>query len=242
MNLQMIGTGNAFAKKYFNNNALIEQDGFKLLIDCGITAPLALYELGIGMEELNAVLITHTHGDHVGGLEEYGFQMKFKHGRRPVLYLPDPLVDPLWQHTLSGGMTQDGLEKLEDAFDVRPLRAGDVQELAPNLCVELIPTQHITGKKSYSLILNRDVFYSADMTFDPDLLTSLVHDRGVRRILHEVQLEGPGAVHTTLDELLSLPEEIQAMTKLMHYADNKDMFVGQTGKMEFLEQGVVYSI
>ncbi|WP_172250017.1 MBL fold metallo-hydrolase [Saccharibacillus deserti] len=242
MNLQMIGTGNAFAKKYFNNNALIEQDGFKLLVDCGITAPLALYELGIGMEELDAVLITHTHGDHVGGLEEYGFQMKFKHGRRPVLFVPESLVDPLWQNTLSGGMTQEGLDKLEDAFDVRPLRVGDVRELAPNLCVELVHTEHIAGKKSYSLLLNRDVFYSADMTFDPELLTALVRDRGVRRILHEVQLEGPGAVHTTLDELLSLPEEIQAITKLMHYADNRDRFVGRTGRMEFLEQGVVYPI
>lgn len=242
MNLQMIGTGNAFAKKYFNNNALIEQDGFKLLIDCGITAPLALYELGIGMEEIDAVLITHTHGDHVGGLEEYGFQMKFKHGRKPVLYLAEALVDPLWTHTLSGGMTQDGLERLEDAFDVRTLRVGDVQELAPNLCVELIRTQHIRGKKSYSLVLNRDVFYSADMTFDPELLKTLVRDRGIRHIFHEVQLEGPGEVHTTLSELLSLPEEIQAITKLMHYADNKDRFEGRTGKMEFLEQGLVYSI
>ncbi len=242
MKLQMIGTGNAFAKKYFNNNALIEQDGFKLLIDCGITAPLALYELGIGMEELNAVLITHTHGDHVGGLEEYGFQMKFKHGRKPVLYLADTLVEPLWNHTLSGGMTQEGLDRLEDAFEVRQLRAGEVQELAPNLCVELLRTQHIAGKKSYSVILNRDVFYSADMTFDRELLETLVRDRGIRRIFHEVQLEGPGQVHTTLDELLSLPEEIQEITKLMHYADNKDQFEERAGKMSFLEQGEVYSI
>ncbi|GGN96167.1 MBL fold metallo-hydrolase [Saccharibacillus kuerlensis] len=242
MNLQMIGTGSAFAKKYFNNNALIEQDGFKLLIDCGITAPMALYQLDIGMEELDAVLVTHMHGDHVGGLEEYGFQMKFKHGRRPVLYLADTLAAPLWNNTLSGGMTQEGIEKLEDAFDVRTLHTGDVQEIAPNLCVELVHTQHIEGKNSYSLILNRDVFYSADMTFDRELLMTLVRDRGVRRIFHEVQLEGPGAVHTTLDELLSLPEDIQEMTQLMHYADNRDEFEGRIGKMKFLEQGLVYSI
>ncbi|MDO3409334.1 MBL fold metallo-hydrolase [Saccharibacillus sp. CPCC 101409] len=242
MNLQMIGTGNAFAKTYFNNNALIEQDGFRLLIDCGITAPLALHKLGIDFGELDAVLVTHTHGDHVGGLEEYGFQMKFKHGRRPVLYLAESLVEPLWNHTLSGGMTQEGLERLEDAFDVRPLRVGEVQEIAPNLCVEPVRTQHIAGKKSYSLILNRDIFYSADMTFDRELLLNLVRDRGVRRIFHEVQLEGPGIVHTTLDELLSLPEEIQAITRLMHYADNRDEFEGRTGKMTFLEQGEIYRI
>ena len=152
------------------------------------------------------------------------------------------MIEPIWNHTLSGGMTQEGLEKLEDAFDVRPLRAGEVCELTPNLSVELLRTQHIVGKKSYSVVLNRDVFYSADMTFDRELLTTLVRDRGIRRIFHEVQLEGPGEVHTTLDQLLSLPEEIQEMTKLMHYADNKDQFEKRAGKMSFVEQGEVYSI
>jgi hypothetical protein len=40
-----IGTGNAFAKVYANNNAIIDVDGYRLLIDCGITAPSALHKL-----------------------------------------------------------------------------------------------------------------------------------------------------------------------------------------------------
>lgn len=43
LRIQMIGTGSAFAKKYFNNNALIYTKIGKLLVDCGITAPQALY-------------------------------------------------------------------------------------------------------------------------------------------------------------------------------------------------------
>lgn len=39
LQLQMLGTGSAFAKKYFNNNALLGDGSFTLLIDCGITAP-----------------------------------------------------------------------------------------------------------------------------------------------------------------------------------------------------------
>ncbi len=43
LELQMIGTGSAFAKTYFNNNALLTDGAFTLLIDCGVTAPLALH-------------------------------------------------------------------------------------------------------------------------------------------------------------------------------------------------------
>jgi hypothetical protein len=44
--VQMIGTGSAFAKVFNNNNALLTVEGLSLLVDCGITAPKALHELG----------------------------------------------------------------------------------------------------------------------------------------------------------------------------------------------------
>lgn len=46
LSLQMLGTGNAFAKNYFNNNGLLLADDYTLLIDCGITAPLAMHTIG----------------------------------------------------------------------------------------------------------------------------------------------------------------------------------------------------
>lgn len=46
LQLQMLGTGSAFAKKNYNNNALLLGDDFTLMIDCGITAPTSLYQLG----------------------------------------------------------------------------------------------------------------------------------------------------------------------------------------------------
>ena len=49
------------------NAALVETDGFGLLIDCGIhprmlTARLA--EVGSSWRKISAVILTHTHGDH----------------------------------------------------------------------------------------------------------------------------------------------------------------------------------
>lgn len=242
LRLQMLGTGGAFAKVYFNNNALISSDQFKLLIDCGITAPMAMHKLGIQPEDIDAVLITHIHGDHVGGLEEFVFRMKYGAGRKPVLYVAESLAEPLWNHTLKGGLGQDGITCLEDAFEVRLLEEGIPCVIAENLKVELIRTPHIPGKTSFSLFINEEIFYSADMIFQPDLLRGLVNERGCKKILHEVQLTGPGEVHTTLSELLSLPEHIQSMISLMHYGDDMEHFVDSAGDMKFLRQHEIYTL
>lgn len=243
LRLQMLGTGGAFAKTYYNNNALLDAGDFTLLIDCGITAPMALHAIGKPVDEIDAVLITHIHGDHVGGLEELAFRRKFGSGQKPILYVADNLVEPLWENTLKGGLSQDGvIHSLNDVFDVRLLKEGEPSQLSPELKVELIRTPHIPGKPSYSLYLNEEIFYSADMTFQPELLEKLVRERGCRRILHEVQLTGPGQVHTTLQELLTLPSEIQRQILLMHYGDEMESFRGATGEMDFLRQHEIYTL
>ncbi|MEF2964599.1 MBL fold metallo-hydrolase [Paenibacillus sp. M1] len=242
LRLQMLGTGGAFAKKYFNNNGLLYADDFTLLIDCGITAPLALHQTGVSLDKIDAVLVTHIHGDHVGGLEEFAFRMKYGYGRKPVLYIADKLVAPLWENTLKGGLSQEGIASLEDAFEVRTLTEGTVHSLSPSLKVEIMQTPHIPGKASYSLYFNGEIFYSADKTFQPDLLTRLVEQRNCRKILHEVQLTGPGEVHTTLDELLSLPAALREKIMLMHYGDEMEDYIGRTKEMEFLRQHEIYTL
>ena len=241
LQLEMLGTGNAFAKSYYNNNALLTDEQFTLLIDCGITAPLALHNLGKPFNEIDAVLITHIHADHVGGLEELAFQMKYIYERKMILYISDDLVEPLWENTLKGGCYQTGeITRLEDIFDVRPLQPLKPHYITEHMIVELIPTKHIPGKESYSLYINESIFYSADMTFDPSLLLHLVQTRGCKTILHECQLQGPGEVHTTLHELLTLSEDIQQRIYLMHYSDEKDHYLNETGHMTFLEQHLIY--
>ncbi|WP_307470402.1 MBL fold metallo-hydrolase [Paenibacillus harenae] len=241
MIIQMVGTGNAFAKKYDNNNALIEAGGYRLLLDCGITLPKALHQTGLTFNDLDAILISHIHGDHVGGLEELAFQMLFKYGRKPTLYIVDRIIEPLWEQTLRGGLTQGPLQTLDDFFEVRKLQAGQETQIAPGISVLPIETKHIVNKKSYSFLFNRNFFYSADMRFDGELLQRLV-DEGVETIYHDCQLEIPAVVHAGIDELMTLPSGIQQKTWLMHYGDTMEQFVGKTGEMRFVEQLKRYEV
>jgi phosphoribosyl 1,2-cyclic phosphodiesterase len=62
----MLGSGSA------GNSALIATDHCKILVDGGLSArqiALRLEQCGVALEQLDGVLLTHEHGDHVCGLE-----------------------------------------------------------------------------------------------------------------------------------------------------------------------------
>ncbi|MNC10815.1 ribonuclease Z [compost metagenome] len=243
VNLQMLGTGDAFAKKYYNNNGLLLSRDYTLLIDCGTTAPLAMEKLDRSFGDVNAVLITHIHNDHVGGLPELYRLMKSKFGRKMTLLIAGTLTEPLWESFQKNSpAAAQNPSSLEDAFEIRLLKPGTPYKLSPEITLELVRTPHIRGKDSYSLLLGGDIFYSADMIFQPELLLRLVRKQGIRQIFHDCQLTGPGYVHTALSELLSLPEDVRELIRLMHYGDNKPEFEGRTAEMTFLEQHVIYEL
>ena len=66
MQVTFLGSGGALCDHRVNyqNNALIEGPGGLLLLDCGTTAAQSLRELGVHACAVDAVALTHLHGDH----------------------------------------------------------------------------------------------------------------------------------------------------------------------------------
>jgi phosphoribosyl 1,2-cyclic phosphate phosphodiesterase len=88
--------------------ALLEADGMSLLID---TPPeLRLQLIGAGVRQIDAVLYTHEHADHVAGIDD----LRTLSLRRPA---PIPLYGA--QHTL-----EYVRERYRYIFDAAPLPAG----------------------------------------------------------------------------------------------------------------------
>ena len=134
MKIKVIGCGNAFSTKQFNQSFLLEEDGRRLLFDCGFQVPAALNYHGIDIKTIDDIYISHAHADHCGGLEFAAFS-KYDWVNRPrsykkstVKYAPKlianhTLLKDLWDKTLRGGLeSMEGFQSdIETFFEPCPI-------------------------------------------------------------------------------------------------------------------------
>jgi ribonuclease BN (tRNA processing enzyme) len=67
--VQFLGTGGPLAAGgRLQTCILIESDRRRYLVDCGMTALVSMARFGIDPGSIAAVLVTHLHGDHYGGV------------------------------------------------------------------------------------------------------------------------------------------------------------------------------
>ncbi len=67
--LRVLGSGDAFASggRFFTCFD-VRHPGGRFLIDCGASALIAMKRWGVPPNEIDAILVTHFHGDHFGGI------------------------------------------------------------------------------------------------------------------------------------------------------------------------------
>lgn len=64
-----VGSGDSFGSGgRFNTCFLVDTPGFRFCIDFGATSLVALNRLDIAHNSIDAILLTHLHGDHCGGV------------------------------------------------------------------------------------------------------------------------------------------------------------------------------
>lgn len=69
VNLTFVGSGEAFgAGGRFQTCFLVRTPGFNFVIDFGASSLISLNQLGISHNEIDAIVLTHIHGDHCGGV------------------------------------------------------------------------------------------------------------------------------------------------------------------------------
>lgn len=217
MFITMLGVGNGFSRGVYNNNALLEQNGQKTLIDCGSTAWESLERLGLREESIDAVFVTHLHFDHVGGLEAAALHTKYFSHRRMRLIVPAPLRESLWKNCLKGGLwnPEGGCSTLEDYFDVVAPEEGEPFTLCGDIQATWFPTRHISGKFSCGLLVKDQFAYTSDMQYDPQLMDHLTAEN-VRVIFHDCQMKN-ASVHAAYEQLLTYPPAVREKLVLMHH-------------------------
>jgi ribonuclease BN (tRNA processing enzyme) len=79
--LTLLGVGNAFDPAP-NSSALVQADGFTLVIDCGFSAAPALWRRLPEADAVDALVLTHHHADHCFGVVPWLDRMAYNGRRR----------------------------------------------------------------------------------------------------------------------------------------------------------------
>jgi hypothetical protein len=105
MKITAVGVGNAFSAINFNQSFVVEEDGRKMLIDCGMQTPNALAKAGFKAKDIDDI--------YIGGLEYFAF-VRYDWGKHPRMwsegcYAPRliancQLLKDLWDKSLRGGL------------------------------------------------------------------------------------------------------------------------------------------
>jgi ribonuclease BN (tRNA processing enzyme) len=92
MHLQFIGSGDAFGSGgRFNTCLHLVGERANLLIDCGASSLVAMKRLGIDRNAIDAILLTHFHADHFGGIPFFMLDAQFISRReRPLTIIGPP--------------------------------------------------------------------------------------------------------------------------------------------------------
>ena len=101
--LCFVGVGSAFAKKNAQSSLIIAKNGKTILVDCGATIPGALYQQNVDLCSFDYYHFTHSHSDHIGGVEELLLKSRYVNQRKPPVIITDNYGKILWDDSLRGG-------------------------------------------------------------------------------------------------------------------------------------------
>lgn len=240
LEIVFLGTGTAFSRSNYQTNFLVIKGDTHILVDFGMTGPQALHALNRRAEDISVILPTHSHSDHIGGIEYLTLINRYSaipQGRpKLTMITTEEYRTVLWDQSLRGGLEYNEMNSegtrlsFDDLFDAHLCKqiSSDGRLIYRThffgVDIELFHTNHIPGEAetpsdafiTYGVFIDDRVFISGDTKFDENLI-DLYSDRS-EAMFHDASLTR-NAVHASVNELRTLPASIRNRMYLMHYQD-----------------------
>jgi len=174
--ITFIGSGDAFGNGgRFQTCIRVRADGATALVDCGATSLTAMRAQGVDPGEVAAVVVTHLHGDHFGGLPFLVLDGQFTRRTAPLtVFGPVGTRDRLHaaMEVLYPGST--GVRRRFEVDVVELDGAGGTRRCGP-LAVRGWEVDHASGGPALAVRVDAagaSFGYSGDTAWTPALVTA----------------------------------------------------------------------
>ncbi|MBI4724419.1 MAG: MBL fold metallo-hydrolase [Rhodomicrobium sp.] len=152
MKLTIIGCSDAFSSGgSYHSCYLLDTSKGRLLLDCGANSPLALKRAGIALSSIGAVVISHCHGDHFGGLPFLFLDKMFiERGPAPLEILGPPGIEARTAALIE--CLYPGIAAMPRSFDLvySELKPGETTPWR-GLPITAYEADHFSGSPSLAL-------------------------------------------------------------------------------------------
>jgi ribonuclease BN (tRNA processing enzyme) len=219
MALRFLGVGSAQAVELGSSGAVLERDGAPLLlIDCGpetLTRYLDAYA-----QPPRVIYITHTHMDHVAGIERLFYRAYFDAALKGQvrLYAHAALIPHLQSRVADyPEVIAEGGANFWDAFQLVPVSRGFWHD---GLWFDVFATRHHAPQTSFGIALRGAFAWTGDTRPIPETLAQVAPAPTL--IAHDCALHGNPS-HTGVDDLVrEYAQEQRERMILYHYGSVED--------------------
>ncbi|MEM4248340.1 MAG: MBL fold metallo-hydrolase [Candidatus Nanoarchaeia archaeon] len=267
MEVKALGTGGAFSGLFGEsrgNTCFVLNTDKKYLIDVPKDLFTCLREAGEDVKKIDGVFLTHIHDDHVGDLGSLLFEKYFVENSKLNLYTSKEIYEsvkrryadshiPIFNKTDPSELLHVSLEDYINFIEISPDKDYENDGLKVQVRSSWHPVPTLGLKFTYD---GKKLGYSGDTKFGPSFIDRLCADGKIDSkqcynlqaflwdadlVIHEVVLGPATSIHTNLDQLKLLPDELRRKILLVHSDDITDAHVAGTG-IRVMERYKTYEI
>jgi ribonuclease BN (tRNA processing enzyme) len=190
MRVTFCGTASGlFMAERASSGVVIQHDGRTVMLDCGPGSVRCAVQAGIALPEIEAVVLSHLHADHVIDLASLVFQQAFGGWQLPAVYGP-PGSEAV-ASAASALIDATALPRPLDGHAKTIEFSGDDEREIAGFRVRSAETPHAPGVPGNVRRFSAGglvAVYTGDTSFNPDTIVPLAD--GADLLIHECYDEG----------------------------------------------------
>lgn len=234
MKLRFVGCGDAFGSGgRFNTCFHVTGARTNILLDCGASSMIALKRLGIAPNDIEAILITHFHADHFGGIPFFMLDAQFFSKRTRPLTIAGPHgLEDWYKRVMETSFPGSSSTKTRFDLTLRELKPETSVEVGGVIATPYLVNHGNPGGPFFAYRIEaegRSLAYTGDTEWTDSLIDAA---RGVDLFVAEAYFRSKKVqLHLDLETLEShLPQIAPKRLILTHMSDD---MLGRRGEVPY---------